>query len=289
MIRPLVARQTDPLRARREFDRLARWIPEPAGIDWEDLDGLHKVMCGRQQGDGAIVYIHGGGYIAGSPLTHRALLGQLACAARLPVFALSYRRAPEAPAPAALEDVRDGFARVLAKGVAAGRIVLGGDSAGGGLALALLSDLCAQNLRPAGLFAYSPFTDPAATGGSREGNAARDRIFDVDRLPFLMGFVLGRDGISPDDPRIAPVRASFDAPPPAWLAAAETEILRDDTLRMAEVLRAAGGDVSVHLHPDAPHAWPLLAGLLPEALETIAQSAAFARDCLNLPPLTPGS
>lgn len=287
LLRPLIARQTDPARARRDLARVARFIPVPSRVQEERVAGLRKVTCGPVQGAGAVFYIHGGGYIAGSPDTHRALIALLACETALPVFAPSYGLAPEHPAPAAYEDVRAAHAALVAQGFAPERIVIGGDSAGGGVGLALLAHLCALDQRPAGLFAYSPFTDPAAKGGSRVENARRDRIFDVDRLPFLMGFVTGPGGIALEDPRLAPARAAFDAPPPVWLAASETEILRDDTLRMAETLEGAGGDVTVRLHPDAPHAWPFVAGLLPEAVATIAESAAFARKCLNLPPRTP--
>ncbi|MEM9031902.1 MAG: alpha/beta hydrolase fold domain-containing protein, partial [Pseudomonadota bacterium] len=228
---------------------------------------------------------HGGAYLVGSPRTHRALAGRIAALSGLRVALPSYPLAPENPAPAAFEAALAAWDLVVARGYASDRIVLGGDSAGGGLALALLAHLIKTGAAPAGLFAYSPWTDLTGSGGTIAANTAHDRLFDPQRLAEVIGYVTSNGAFPADDPRLSPYFADFQAPPPVWMSVARSEILLDDTLRIAGKLRAGGGVVTVAELPDAPHVWPLFDGFLPEARATISASAAFARACLSLPPM----
>ena len=257
--------------------------PPPHCLALSDPD-MDWVSVGRPDPGRAILYFHGGAYIAGSPRTHRALAGRLSALSGLRVCVPRYPLAPEAPAPAAFDAAIQAWKRLGALGYAPGDIVLGGDSAGGGLALALLAHLTRDDATPAGLFAFSPWTDLTASGASVGANAARDRLLDKTRLAEVVGYVTGDGAFPASDPRLSPLFAEFGAPPPVWLCVAETEILYDDTLRMAGNLRAAGGSVVVRHLSDAPHVWPLFDGWFPEARATTAEAASFARSCLSLPP-----
>lgn len=211
-------------------------------------------------------------YVAGSPATHAATLGRLS---RLAVVAPDYRKAPEHPAPAAFEDAQAAHAALLAQGWAPGQIILGGDSAGGGLALALLADLCARDLRSAGLIAFSPWTDLTLSGPSLRDNAAADPLLPVSRIAEAVAMVRG--ALDQGDPRLSPLFARFDRPPPVLILAGSDEVLSDDSRRMAAVLQAAGGAVTLEEVPKAPHVWPIFDGWLPEARAALHEAARFAR------------
>ncbi len=164
---PLQSRTTDPFDARVNFDRLSRLFRRPPYVLHLVDSGpvpMHWVSVRRQRIDWVILYLNGGAYLTGSPLTHFALVARIAKMTGLQAVMPAYRLAPEHPAPAAFDDVVAAHARLLAIGFAPERIILAGDSAGGGLALALLADLCRRGLAPAGLFAFSPWTDLALTG-----------------------------------------------------------------------------------------------------------------------------
>ncbi len=284
--KPRIARTETPEEAARDFRRAARLLPAPLGSrrTVRTVAGpgaplrITRVTCGDAAGDGAILYFHGGAYVAGSAWTHRRLLARLSQAAGLAVEAPDYRLAQEAPLPAAFEDACAAW-EAVADSVPPHRIVLGGDSAGGGLALALAAELCARQARPAGAFVFSPWTDLTLSGASFVGNAGADPILPAARVPELVAQILA--GTEPADPRVSPLFARFDAPPPVLIQASRTEILLDDAVRMADRLRAAGGEVELDLWPDTPHAWQVGADLLPEARGALMRAAAFARRCLQ--------
>ena len=266
LVQPVLATSSDPGKARRGFRLMARFLRVPPDVLHLVDRGpvpLHWISVRRRNADWVILYLHGGGYITGSPVTHLGLAGRIAALTGLQVASVDYRLAPEHPAPAALEDAKAAHAEILAKGYPPKRIILSGDSAGGGLALALLADLCARGLAPAGLFAFSPWTDLAMTGDSLAANEGRDPLLPVRRMPDLVQMVLG--AMDARDPRISPLYAHFDHPPPVLLQVGSVEILLDDSRRIAEVLRQAGGEVTLAVWPDCPHVWQLLDGYLPEA------------------------
>lgn len=278
LVRPRLARLADPADARADFARFARHLPAPPFL--LDLPGgqaphLHRITAGPVVDHAAILWFHGGAYVAGSPATHAGMLGRLSRLSRLAVYAPDYRLAPGHPAPAAFDDALAAHARLMAGGWAPGQVILGGDSAGGGLALALLADLCARGLRPAGLIAFSPWADLAMTGGSLRAHAGADPLLPVARMAEVVAMVRG--DLPPGDPRLSPLYARFDAPPPVLIQAGGDEILLDDSRRMAGVLRDAGGAVRLDVWPRAPHVWQIFDGWLPEARAALRQAAAFAR------------
>ncbi|MCC5988405.1 MAG: alpha/beta hydrolase [Pararhodobacter sp.] len=282
-IRPIMARSADPLAARRRFERQARLAfhpprgariaphpGTPAGL-WIEPDKTTRAA----PASALILHLHGGAYIMGAPETHSAMLAALARRARLPAFLPRYRLAPEHPFPAAFEDACAIWDALVAKGWQPGQIVLGGDSAGGGLALALMSHLCARGQAPAGFYAFSPWTDLTLSGAAIRQNAGRDQFLPVNRLDEVRDFVLAGAG-DPADPRISPLFASFPSPPPVLIHAADSEILRDDALRMEGPLPRA----DIRLAGDLPHVWPIFHNWLPEARATLGETARFIRSCL---------
>ncbi len=283
LMKPAMRRQSTAGQARVAMEWGARvFLRDPPGTRAKPWgDGGLRLACGRRAARSVILYLHGGGYIAGSPATHRAMLARLSARTGLPAVLPAYPLAPEHPAPAAFEAARAAFDRLLDEGHAPGGIVLGGDSAGGGLALALLSDLCRAGLPPRAAFALSPWTDMTLSGASLAGNARADPLLPVERIEELRGMVLG--GLGPDDPRVSPLFAAFPGCPPVFLQAAATEILRDDTLRMADRLRDEGGQVAVDLWPDGIHAWPLAGRWLPEAGQALDRIADFLRPLMPPP------
>lgn len=230
---------------------------------------------------GTILFFHGGGYIAGSPVSHRALIRALARRSVCRVVAPDYRLGPEHVLPAAQEDARAMWNQLVAQGTRPEEIILAGDSAGGGMALSLMAELGAEGVRPAACVAFCPWTDLTGSGASMVENARRDPLLPVERLPDLIGFATA-PGTDLSDPRLSPLFARFDTPAPTLIQYAQTEIVRDDAVRMANVLRKAGAEVVVQDWPNAPHAWHVFGEALPEARDAIDKAAQFIKARLAL-------
>lgn len=281
LLRPAFARAGLPHPGRARYARLSRWsfrAPPLSLFQRGEVGGVPGLWVrNRARDEGVILYLHGGAYVIGSPETHRAMLAEIGLRCHLPVFAPDYRLAPEHPFPAAFNDAVAVWEGLLARGFRPERIVIGGDSAGGGLALALLAHVLEGGVRPAGLFAFSPWTDLTLTGVSLVTNAAREQVLPAHRLTEVRSLILGgaRPGEA-NDPRLSPLHAVYRSPPPVLIHVAESEILRDDALRMRSRLPNA----EIRLAGDLVHVWPLLHNWLPEARETLDQTGRFIRSCL---------
>ena len=282
-VKPVLAHMHQVRLARALLDRVApklfrapplslyrreRMTPNLTALRISNRPGSHPPSLGK-----VLLYFHGGGFIAGSPLTHRHMLARLSRLTRVEVVAPKYRLAPEHAFPAAFEDACAAFQALMAQGYAPEDVILGGDSAGGSLALALLARLSGQGRAPRALFALSPLTDMSFSGASFQVNAIADPVLPASRSGLLSDWVLA--GADPCDPRISPLFAEFAAPPPVLLQFGDTEILRDDSRRMAEHLRAAGGEVTCDEWANCPHVWPLMDGLVPEARAALNRVASF--------------
>lgn len=276
----------DPKIARRRFERSARWVfrtpPFSLILPTRLASGLPALwIAGRPSRLPArrrvILYFHGGGYVLGSPRTHSKMLARLSHLSGQEICAPAYRLAPEHPFPAAFEDACAAFDGLIRRGYAPGDIVLGGDSAGGGLALALLARLCAEQRPPRAVFAFSPLTDMSFQGASWVENVRSDALLPSGAKAQLRDMVLA--GQRPDDPRPSPLYAEFHRPiPPVFLQFSTDEILRDDSRRMARHLRAAGAVVVEDAWPGMPHVWVVFDGLVPEARAALRRVATFIRD-----------
>ena len=206
-----------------------------------------------------------------SPKTHRAITGGFALRG-FRVFAPDYRRAPEHRFPAALDDALAAW-RALRE-VAKGPIYLAGDSAGGGLALALMLNL--RDLGEAGPEAacvFSPWTDLAVTGESAVTNREADPLLAFDGVEDLVKHYIG--DADPRAPLISPLYGDYRGLAPFIAFAGSTEILLDDSTRVATKARAAGVHVELNIYPDMPHVWPAAQQILPEGRKALDEASRF--------------
>lgn len=272
-----LARARSAVALRRSLEIKARiCFHAPLGMtrNWRDLAGAPALHIAPKAGAGpcTIFYMHGGAHVFGSPNTHAAMLASLAkridAAAVLPRYPL----APEHPFPAAPDHCLAAYRALLQTGVDPASLIVGGDSAGGNLAFALLADLLAAgDPLPAGVFALSPLTDLAFIGDSLAANARADVVLPAHRMrETAQGYL---NGTPADDPRASPLCARFKGAPPVWLAVGDTEILRDDSLRLAARLKAQGVPIDIIVAQDLPHVWPLFHNFIPEAATTLDQLA----------------
>jgi monoterpene epsilon-lactone hydrolase len=223
-----------------------------------------------------ILYFHGGGYYFCSPQSHRSLVFPLAARSGARTFSLDYRLAPEHRFPAALDDALAAYRQLVVDGTSPDSIVLAGDSAGGGLALATLVALRdAGDPLPAAALFFSPWTDLAATGATLVANDGAD--------PMFRGVAIGRAaqiylGDTPaTHPYASPVYADLAGLPPLFIQAGSTEVLLDDSQRVAERARAANVHVDFEIWPNMPHVWQIFAPFIPEAARALDRAADFVR------------
>lgn len=223
-----------------------------------------------------VLYLHGGGYLFGSPKTHRQVLIAMAKAFQAPAYGLDYRLAPEHPFPAAVEDAAKAYQWLLTRHPQAD-LVLAGDSAGAGLAIATAVGVRDAGLKPPrAIVAFSPYADLAVTGASVEANARSCAMFTPRGVREAAAMYLA--GADARDPRASPLYADLAGLPPMLLFASRHEILRDDTLRLAERASAAGVTVRLVVRDRLPHVWPVFVTLLPEARDAFATVTAFANE-----------
>jgi len=223
----------------------------------------------------AVLYFHGGGMVAGSPESHRALTGKLAEASGIAVFAAKYRLAPECAFPAPVRDGIDAYRALLAKGLQGSSIVLAGDEAGGGLAFAVA--LAARNAglpMPGGVLALSPWADLSLSGLSLLGNRRADTVLDWESLFLCARHYLRKS--NPCDPYASPAYASLKDFPPVMVHAGANEILRDDASKLGDRAAEAGVPVSVEIYDGMGHLFQLASGRA-EAKVSLSRLAQFVR------------
>lgn len=227
--------------------------------------------------DRVIMYLHGGGYVAGSLLTHRELVGRLSRASGARALSVDYRLAPEHPYPAAIEDATAAYRWLLAQGIAPGKIVNAGDSAGGGLTIAaLLAIRDAQLAQPAAGVAISPWVDLEGSGESVQTRAAADPMVQGDGLKGMAKLYLG--DVGPRAPLASPIYADLKGLPPLLIHVGDAEVLLDDSTRLAGRAKAAGVDVRLEVWPEMIHVWHVFAPLLPEGQRGIEAVAEYIRE-----------
>ena len=266
---------------------LSRLFPMPDGVE------ATGVRIGSMDGEwlsagpglsgigtqGTILYLHGGGYCLGSIDSHRALAGRLGAAAGCRVLLPDYRLAPENPFPAALDDARSAYDWLLEKGHRPQRLIVAGDSAGGGLTLALLLSLkeSAEPL-PAGGLCFSPWTDLALTGSSATAGVIDDPMLtrkDAEALAALYA-----DGEDLENPFISPLYGDPSGLPPLLIQVGTRELLLDDALRFARLAQDKAVEVTLETWPDLMHVWQIFAPMVPEAVEALADAGRWARETI---------
>lgn len=262
--RRMVQEQDMTIDAMRDvFEQWHQGTAEPTGVTYAEADGAPApatwCLPAGAAARGVVVYTHGGGFVVGSRHSHRKLGGHLATHAGLPVLVVDYRRAPEHPHPAQVEDaVATAQWLVEAEGRSPSELVLAGDSAGGNIAVSAALCLAADGLAPAAVVAMSPWMDMENTGASLAENAEHDAMVDRPTLEAMTGLVLA--GADPRTPLANPLHADLAQLPPALVTASTHETLRDDAVRFADRARAAGADVTLELEPHAQHVFQMAAG-----------------------------
>lgn len=230
--------------------------------------------------DRVILFLHGGGYVSGSLESHRHAVAQAGREAGTRTLALAYRLAPEHPFPTALGDALAGYRFLLESGFAPGRIALAGESAGGGLAVAVALTLRARGLPlPGCLWLSSPWTDLALTGASLDTKAAVDPLISRAYLAGLAAAYL--NGADPNDPLVSPIRADLAGLPPMLIQVGSAETLLDDALRLAGVAAAADVAVELQVWPHMIHAWHLFYPEVAAGRRSLASAGRYIRAHLD--------
>ncbi|MDE2145699.1 MAG: alpha/beta hydrolase fold domain-containing protein [Burkholderiales bacterium] len=288
-VKPALGDMRDIARVRRVFDqslpapRGVRYTPATlGGVPGEWVEAVRRAPAGAAAAAAAwgappagaeattLLYLHGGGFVGCSARTHRPLTAALARQG-LRLFVPDYRLAPEHPYPAAVDDVQAAW-RALRAAVP-GRLAVAGDSAGGNLALGLMLALReAGQALPVAAALFSPAVDLTGGSASLVDNADRDPMFRGEFLDHLAdAYMAGADRAQP---LASPLLGALHGLPPLLLQVGEDEVLRDDSLRLAQKAREAGVAVTLQVFPKVPHVWQLL-GWLPEARRALRDAAAF--------------
>jgi len=280
---PLPSEPPSPEVLRAFFEAIASTFPVPDGAKSTpaEMGGVRGewIEMPESSADRVVFYLHGGGYVIGSVNTHRSLVARIAREARARCFSLEYRLAPENPYPAAVEDAVRAYRGLVASGIAPGRIVIAGDSAGGGLTLAtLLSLRDAHDPLPAAAVCLSPWTDLEGTGASHSDPDIHDPMVNLPGLQ-LMGQLYA--GASVRDPLASPLHADFLGMPPLYILVGTREMLRDDSLRVADKARAAGVPVLLERGEGLIHVWAMFGDGIPEAADAVKNIGAFIRTRLG--------
>ena len=273
----------DVASVRAAFDALMAQIPTPADVRQRpvEIGGVGGIEVSREGNDSerVILYFHGGVYVIGSAAASVPLVAELVRRTGVNAVTLDYRLGPEHPYPAAVEDARAAYAGLLKSGTDPGHIVLAGESAGGGLAVAALLAAREAGLpMPSGAFLMSPYADLTLSGETLAGRAALDPVLTPEGLRVrLPDYLAGADA---SDPLVSPIFGDLRGLPPLLIQVGSHEILLDDALRLAA--RAAKSEVTVTLEvtPGVPHVFQGFGGLLDEAGAALDRAAAFISELM---------
>ncbi len=220
-----------------------------------------------------LLYFHGGGFRIASALAYRSYGSHLAAVLGARVLLVDYRLAPEHKFPRAVDDCFAVWESLLAEGIDTGRIVIAGDSAGGGLAASVTMHALADGVLPAGVICCSPWVDLTVTASTYDTNAESDKLFSRTSAEEAAPAYLG--GADPADPIASPVFGDWSGAPPLLILVGDVEVLLDDSRRLAEVATSAGVDVTLSVYPEMPHIWTMSYPAFPEAVEGVTEMAEF--------------
>ncbi len=259
----------------------AKWmgkLPEGTIVEKTSIDDINAewIYTSKANEDKVILYLHGGGYIIGSADTHRMPCASLTQSTNAKVLLLEYRLAPENPFPAALDDATSAYRWLLMQGFKSENIIIAGDSAGGGLSLALIQVLKEDGLPlPAGVICLSPWTDLTMGFDSHHSKATADPILRADNLQLWASSYV--DNASPRNPLISPAFADFSGFPPLFIQVGSEEVLLDDSLQVAEKAKSAGVDVTLKVWEGLWHVWHTAGDFLPESRAAFEEIGEFVK------------
>lgn len=272
-----------PMRLLRSvFEEWHQPAREPEDVTYEEetiggVPGIWALPHGANRSK-VLLYTHGGGFAVGSASSHRKLAAHVARALGATALVVDYRRAPEHPHPAQVEDGVAVFTALTERGVAPANITTIGDSAGGNLAVAIPLALREQGkAMPGRIIAFSPWLDMENKGRTLTTNDATDALITVELLEGMTAGVLG-DSVDPTNPLANPLYADLAGLPPLYINAGSVESLVDNATRLADRAQQAGVDVTLSIVEDMQHVFPCLAGRAPEADEEIRKIAGWYRD-----------
>jgi len=271
-----------PEESRAIFDAMFAEVPRPEGVHYEPgsvagVDGLWVKPDNAPAGK-AILYAHGGGYVIGSPDTYASTIGHLASFTGLYVFAPNYRKAPEHPYPAGPDDMLAAYLGLLEAGYA--EVVVGGDSAGGGLTMSLLLSCAGMGIdMPAGAVLWSPWLNLACDTESHAFNEAHDPTLDAAGLHASRFHYVGED--IPEHDILNPLTADLSGLPPLLIQVGSIEILLDDATELAAEAGAAGVRVQLDIYPGMPHVFQSFHPALEASTEALQGTADFVKRCLG--------
>ena len=272
---------------RQAYDSAGAYFPKAADVKLEPQTiGAARAEWSSTPGadnSRAILFLHGGGYVIGSLVSHRHLAIELGRAAGTRTLALDYRLAPEAPFPAAVDDAMSGYRFLLDQGLKPSSIAIAGDSAGGGLTVAvLLAARDAGLAQPACGFLMSPWIDLEGHGGSMKAKAAEDPIVaETELLQFAAAYV-GEGNAR--NPLAAPLYANLSRLAPLLIHVGSAEVLLDDSIRLAGLAGAAEVPVRLEVWPEMLHVWHFFYPMLADGRRAVASAGAFIREKMNSPP-----
>jgi epsilon-lactone hydrolase len=276
----------DPMDERRAaMDAFAAGATLPDGVVVETVDAggvpAERIVPPGAEEAACLLYLHGGAYVAGSLVTHRAHVARVADALGCQAVQVDYRLAPEHPFPAAVQDAV-AAATWLADSVDPQRTLLAGDSAGGGLSLAAMVAVRDEGgALPAAAALISPWTDLTMAAATYRTRAAVDPMIAHDRLSADAERYLA--GADPRTPLASPLFADLSGLPPMLVQVGDAECLLDDSIQLAERARAAGVDCELEVTPEAIHVWHAFAEFAPEGAEAVERLAVWARPRIGLP------
>ena len=269
-----------PLAAVRSlFEEWEKATAEPEGVTYrnEMVGGVEGLWAHPHGADATrvILYAHGGGFIAGSASSHRKLAGHVAKALGITALVLDYRRAPEDPFPAQIEDFTAAYKELVSRGISPKNIFTGGDSAGGSIAVSTVFRLREEKVPiPGGVICFSPWLDLELTGASLMTSGSTDFLVPRPSGPALVEMFLGGKA-SKTDPLANPLYADFVGFPRLYINVGAGEALRDDARRLHERALAAGVDSTLSVVEGMQHVFPILAGRAAEADEELARMAKW--------------
>jgi len=251
-------------------------VPEGAEVNETELAGIKtdRIVPAGKTPQGRFLYFHGGGYVLGSPRSHRHMTALLALKTGRELVVPDYRLAPEHVFPAAVEDGLAAYRALLEEGHAPSDIVLGGDSAGGGLTLAVLIKAREEGLpMPAAACLISPWADLKCNSGAYESRAEADPMIDQSGIAEMAALYLG--GAAAGDPLASPLFADLTGLPPLFIQVGDAEVLLDDSRVLAERAKAAGVDAMLDVWPEMIHVWHAYYPMLPEGGQALGDIAAY--------------
>ncbi|MDK1020753.1 MAG: alpha/beta hydrolase [Candidatus Hydrogenedentes bacterium] len=256
--------------SRERMNKMA--FPRQDGVSYDEVDagGIPAlwVTAPDAADDRVVLYLHGGGYVLGSLISHQDLVARISKAAKSRVLYIDYRLAPEHPFPAAVEDATDAYRWLLSTGIDASRAVVAGDSAGGGLTVATMVSLRdAGDPLPAAAVCISPWVDLEGVGESMTTNAGVDPMVRQEGLVDMAKSYLA--GADPRTPLAAPLYADLKGLPPTLIQVGSHETLLDDSTRLFERAKEAGVDVLLEKGEGLFHVWHAFAPMLPEGQQAI--------------------